>query len=181
MRIANTTEHYGLLSKLLHWSIAAGILGSIALGWYMVGLTYYDRWYTASLDYHRAVGLVVLAVAALFVGWQHFSPPPGPHGNPPPWQRRAALVNRWLLTAMMFILPVSGYLVSTSAGDPLWFFGVAEVPALIPVGEGLRDIAVEVHYYLAYGTLVLVGLHAGAAIKHQLINRDGTLARMIWR
>ena len=48
------------------------------------------------------------------------------------------------------------------------------------VSKELRDVAIDVHYYLAYATLVLVAAHAGAALKHQFLDRDGTLKRMIW-
>ena len=43
--IKNTLSRFGLFSKLLHWLIAVLILGLIWLGWYMVDLTYYDKWY----------------------------------------------------------------------------------------------------------------------------------------
>ena len=45
----------------------------------------------------------------------------------------------------------------------------------------MRDAAIAVHFYCAYGTAFLVAMHAAAALKHQLFDRDGTLARMIWR
>jgi cytochrome b561 len=44
-----------------------------------------------------------------------------------------------------------------------------------------REWAIRIHYYAAYGTLLLAALHAGAALKHQFIDRDGVLARMGWR
>ncbi len=83
------------------------------------------------------------------------------------------------LFAMMVAIPITGYGISTSAGDGITIFGWFEVPALIPESEALRDLAIELHYYLAYGTAALVLLHAMAAFKHQFIDRDGTLGRMI--
>ena len=40
--LGNTKDRYGLAARLLHWSIAALVLGLIWLGWWMMGLGYYD-------------------------------------------------------------------------------------------------------------------------------------------
>ncbi|MDP7453532.1 MAG: cytochrome b/b6 domain-containing protein, partial [Arenicellales bacterium] len=69
----------------------------------------------------------------------------------------------------------------TSAGKPVSLFGVVGIPALFEKDDDLRDLAVSAHFYLAYGIGFLIIGHAGAAIKHQFIDRDGTLGRMIWR
>jgi len=90
----------------------------------------------------------------------------------------ARSVHRMLL-ALMFIIPITGYLITTSDGKPVDMFGLFEIPALLSVTEMVRDNSIFLHYWLAYGTIALVGLHAGAALKHQFINRDGTLRRMI--
>ena len=181
MRIANTDEHYGLVTKLLHWSQAVLITGLVALGWYMVDLTYFDRWYNDSLAIHKVLGLVALACAALMLTWQQISPPPDTKSTLKAWERVTARVMHATLYAMMVLIPVTGYLVSTSAGKPVDVFGWLEIPALIDVDDELRDLAIESHYYLSYATAVLVCLHAGAALKHQFVDRVGTLARMLWR
>jgi len=179
--LRNTPDSYGLVTKVLHWSIAGLIFGLIGLGRYMVDLTYFDRWYNASLAWHRVLGLVVLLLAALFVGWKAVSPSPLHPRGLPRLQRIAAVSVHLALMLMMFLLPVTGYLISTSAGKPIDVFGLFEVPVLFPVDRGLRDLAIDVHYYAAYATGVLALGHAGAALKHQFIDRDGLLARMLWR
>jgi cytochrome b561 len=65
MRLHNSNERYGLGPKLLHWALAISIIGLIGLGWYRVNLTYYDRWYNTSLAVHKALGLIVLLLAAV--------------------------------------------------------------------------------------------------------------------
>ncbi|MGC1951869.1 MAG: cytochrome b/b6 domain-containing protein [Gammaproteobacteria bacterium] len=49
----------------------------------------------------------------------------------------------------------------------------------MPLDEGLRELTVGLHYYLAYGTAFLVALHAAAAFKHQFVDKDGTLGPML--
>jgi len=180
MLLRNSPERFGLLTKLLHWAIALLILFLIWLGWYMVDLTYYDKWYNASLHWHRALGLLVLALALCKIGWQFYSPVP--HVTTlKPWESIGSRGMHLLLLVMMVLIPVTGYLISTSAGKSIPLFAGLELPALVHVDTELRDLAIEVHFWLAYATAFLAAGHAGAALKHQFLNRDGTLARMLWK
>ena len=177
----DTTERFGAISILIHWVMAVGIVGVFALGWYMVDLSYFDKWYNSSLSLHKAFGMVVLALALLKLGWMIYSPTPQLADNLSRRQRLAAKFIHHLLLAMMFLIPLTGYLISTSAGGTISMFGWFDLPALIAVDDQSRQLAVEYHFYLAYGTAVVVLGHIGAALKHQFINRDGTLLRMLWR
>ena len=176
--LRNTANRFGLVAKSLHWSVAVLILGLVWLGWYMVDLTYYDRWYNDSLTAHRALGLLVLVLAVAKIGWALVPPSPAPTAATA-WERAAAKAMHHVLYLLMLALPITGYVISSSKGAAIPIFSWFDVPALFSVSEKWRDIAIELHYYLAYGIVVLVAGHAGAAIKHQFIDRDGTLGRML--
>ena len=94
-------------------------------------------------------------------------------------ERRAAGTVHAFLILVTVLVPVSGYVISTSAGAGVDLFGLLTVPALLPKSDTLRDAAIQVHFYLAYGGLGLVGLHVSAALKHHLVDRDETLKRML--
>jgi cytochrome b561 len=179
MLLRNSNSRYGSVSIVLHWSIALLIIGLIGLGYYMVGLTYYDRWYNASLSWHKSLGMIVLGLAALKLGWRLYSPPPAPLLELRRWERLGARCMHVLLFAMMLVIPISGYFISTSAGQAVEIFGWASIPALQRLDPEGRDLAIAVHFYAAYGTALLVLGHAGAALKHHFINRDDTLRRML--
>lgn len=181
MLIKNTLSRFGLFSKLLHWLAAILIIGLTWLGWYMVDLGYYDKWYNASLHYHKSLGMLALALVLVKAGWHQYTPAPGPSAGLPGWERRAANLVHYVLWGMMVLIPVTGYLISTSAGKPVRIFDWFGIPALIEVDEELRELAISAHYYLAYATLFLVAGHAGAALKHHFVNRDDTLKRMLWK
>ncbi len=181
MRIRNNTISFGLVTKFLHWAIALLIIGLIGLGYYMVGLSYYDRWYHDSLETHKALGMLVFVLGALTLVWRTVSPSPPLHDSLKRWEKIAATAMHHTLFVLVFLFPVTGFLVSTSEGQAVTFFAWFDVPALVVVGAGLRDLAISIHFYCAYGTAALVAVHAAAALKHQLIDRDGTLARMLWR
>jgi cytochrome b561 len=177
--LRNTVNSYGLVSKALHWLIALGIIGLIALGWWMVGLSYYDAWYHRGLELHRAIGIVVLCLATVFVLWKTLSPSPGHQAELKPWEKLGARIAHVLLLLAMFIIPLSGYVISTSSESGFPFFDLFEIPALLPKSEDARDLAIFIHYYIAYGLVAVIALHAGAAVKHQFIDKHGTLKRML--
>ena len=179
MPLKNTPARYGLLSKSLHWSNAVLIIGLIGLGCYMVGLTYYDRWYNAALAWHKSLGLVALALAMVMIGWHWYNPTPAPLAGWQSWERLAARIMQAVLLVMMIVIPLSGYMISTSAGQGVEMFGLLRIPALWHGDSTLRDGAIAAHFYAAYGTALLVIGHAGAALKHHFVNRDETLRRML--
>ena len=85
----------------------------------------------------------------------------------------------WLLNALIVLVPATGYVISTSEGAGIDMFGLFELPAILGKTEALRDLAIDLHYYLAYGGIALAALHAGAALKHHFIDRGSTLRRML--
>lgn len=173
-------ERYDLVTRCLHWTAATLIIGLLWLGWYMVDLGYYDRWYNASLHWHKSLGMLALVLGAVKVCWAVARRAPALPAGMAAWERVSARSVHAILLVMMVAIPATGYVISTSAGDGVSVFGWLEAPALLPGSERLRDLAVELHYYLAYVTAALVVVHGLGAFKHQLIDRDGTMRRMLW-
>lgn len=178
--LRNSKANFGLISKVLHWLIALGIIGLTALGWWMVGLSYYDSWYNRGLELHRAVGMTVLCLACFFIAWKFISPSPDLQAELADWEKLAARAAHGLLLVAMLVIPISGYVISTSAGAGFAFFGLFDFPAIVQTSEPTRDLAIEIHYYVAYGLIAVVVAHAGAALKHQFIDKHDTLKRMLW-
>ena len=172
-------DHYGLVAIGFHWSIAIAFVGLVGLGAWMVGLTYYDPWYNDSLALHKAIGIVVLALALAKLGWKLVDSRPGFGPEVRAYERAGATTTHWILGALLIVLPVTGYLISTSEGTGIDVFGLFEVPASFDVTAGTRDLAIDLHYYLAYGGIALVGIHAIAALKHTFIDKGSTLIRML--
>ncbi|HCU88973.1 MAG TPA: cytochrome B, partial [Gammaproteobacteria bacterium] len=119
MRIVNSETRYGLVSKVLHWVIAFAVIGLICLGWYMVDLTYFDKWYNQSLAIHKALGLMVLGLVVVLFFWKIISPSPNLVASIPLVQRFAARGMHHLLMLVMTVISISGYLISTAAGKPV--------------------------------------------------------------
>lgn len=179
MQLINTLDNYGLVSRILHWALALLILGLVWLGWVMMDMGYYDPWYQAAITAHETLGMLVLALAAFKLVWMAWAGSPAAQPELKPWERAASGLAHWVLILMMVVIPVTGYLTSTSDGAGVMMFDWFEVPALVPVSTALRDWSIDVHYYAAYGVFYLAILHAAAALKHQFIDGHRTLRRMI--
>ena len=180
MHLTNTSKQYGVLTRVTHWAVALLIIGLVALGYWMVDLGYYDPWYLRALDLHKAFGIVALAFALAKVALVLSSVRVAYQASLSGFETAAAWVVHHLLYIAMLLVPLSGYLISTSAGDSVSVFGWFQVPALLPVSDEVRDVAIAVHYWAAYGVAALACVHAGAALKHQFIDGKSTLRRMLW-
>ncbi|PJL20106.1 cytochrome b [Stenotrophomonas maltophilia] len=181
MTAKNTPAAWGSVSQTLHWLIALLIL---ALG--IVGLTMdelpktpkYFWVYTA----HKSIGITVLALVVLRLGWRLYAGAPKPVPGVPSWQERIASATHVLLYVLMFAIPLSGWIYDSASGlRPFRWFGLVEVPKLS--GPDLQVVAVS-HALHEYGFWLLIAVvlaHAGAAFYHHLFQRDATLSRMLPR
>jgi superoxide oxidase len=130
------------------------------------------------LDWHRLVGLVLMALSAIRLGLRLARPAPPPVPGMPAWQRALAGLVHGGLYALLFLQPLSGWLLASARGRALDLFGWLPLPVLIAKSAEWAEWLGLAHAFLSWALLALVGLHAGAAIGHALILKDGTLNRM---
>jgi len=175
--LKNTSTSYGWISIVLHWLSAIAVIGLFAVGFWMVDLNYYSEWYRTAPYYHKSVGLILAFIILLRVIWKMRQVVPAPLGKPIE-NKAAELVHR-LIYLLMFSLFISGYLISTADGRGIDVFDWFTVPSIGELIANQEDIAGLVHEWLAYSLIALAVVHAVAAIKHHLIDKDNTLKRML--
>lgn len=178
MRLYNTQQHYGFLTIFFHWLIALLMIGLFIVGLIISDLDYGDSSFKQLVFFHEAIGLTVFLLAILRISWLWWSPSPQFLSSMQPWENKLAGVAHTLLLVSTAIVPVSGYILSTSSGESVDWFGVFQVPALI-VSDALEEGAGEAHKILAYATAALVVLHVLAALKHHFWDKDKTLTRIL--
>ncbi|WP_413111854.1 cytochrome b [Thaumasiovibrio sp. DFM-14] len=170
-------KRYDFTTILIHWVSALLVIGLFALGLWMVELNYYSSWYRTAPHWHKSIGIIVAAVTALRLIWRLT------HLAPPMQGSRlvvfAAKFVHHLLYLLLFTLFISGYLISTADGRPISVFNWFEVPGIGSLFAQQADIAGLIHYYTAWSMILLVALHALAALKHHLIDKDDTLIKML--
>ena len=160
-----------------HWLIAALILVAFPLGVYMHDLPLSPT-KLKLYSYHKWIGITVLLLFVPRILWRITHRPPAPLPMPA-WQHRIAEGTHHLLYLLMFLVPLSGWLMSSAKGFQVVYFGVLPIPDLIGKSEELGDLLKEVHEALNWGLFGLVGLHVAGALKHHIIDRDSTLRRML--
>src|SRR5690554_2927527 len=119
MSLKNSEHHYGWLAVVLHWLVAAVVVGLFALGFWMVDLSYYDEWYRKGPDLHRSIGLILFAVVAFWLLWRLINTSPRPLASHKRWEVISAHVAHSLLYVLMFVAMVSGYLITTADGSSI--------------------------------------------------------------
>jgi cytochrome b561 len=162
----------------LHWLMAALILATIPLGWYMAGLPFSPT-RIRLFNYHKWIGITILLIAALRLSWRLFHKAPELPGDIPRWQRNAAHVAHWLLYAFFFAVPLSGWAYSSAAGFPIVYLGLIPFPDWVSPNKELAETLEQLHGYLAYTLAVIVVLHIGGAIQHTVSDGSAHLRRML--
>ncbi|MCB1938352.1 MAG: cytochrome b [Rhodocyclaceae bacterium] len=174
------TSRYTPTAIALHWLIALGIAGSFALGLYMHELPLSPT-KLKLYSWHKWAGVTLFVLALLRLGWRITHPAPPLPAHMPAALRKASHVTHWLLYALMFAIPLSGWLMSSALGFQTVWFGVLPLPDLVPKDKALGDALRAVHEVLNFTLLALVGVHTAAALKHHFIDRDTVLTRMLPR
>jgi len=180
MNWANTPQRYGAIAIVLHWGMAVLLVLLIVLGLYMDSLPEvgYDTQKITLILVHKALGMVVLALVAMRLAWRVGNALPRLVAGMPEWQKVAARFVHLLLYALMFALPLTGWVMSSAGGYPVTFFGWFEFPDIIGPDEWLFHALITMHHWLAYGLAALLLLHAVAALHHHIVLRDDTLRSM---
>jgi cytochrome b561 len=173
-----TAPRYTTTALTLHWIIAVLILCSAGMGLYIGGMPLSPR-KLQFIAYHKWNGITIFVLVALRLGWRATHPAPPLPANMPAWQRMAAHASHVALYILMISIPLVGWLQSSAAGVPVIWFGVLPLPSPLDRDKPLADLLLSAHRYLNYGLLLLIALHAAAAIKHHLVDRDDVLTRML--
>ncbi|WP_370978466.1 cytochrome b [Agaribacterium sp. ZY112] len=177
--LKNSEQAYGLVSKTLHWLVALTVFGLFTVGLWMVELGYYDSWYQLAPHYHKSVGALLALVLLFRVLWRYVNPKVQPLSSHKVLEQKAAHLVHIALYLLMFMIFVSGYLISTADGRSIQVFNWFEIPALGSFIENQEDVAGDIHRYLAYSLISLIALHVLGALKHHFIDKDSTLKRML--
>ena len=193
MPAMNQTARYGSVSQLLHWTTALLVLILLVTG--KAGLVDVDHPGSASFMWHGSLGVLVFALVAARFLWRLASAPPEFPSTMTRLGRIAARTMHVSVYALLIALPLSGWLAASSEGSAVNFFNVATLPRWDRAGpaevrpaavsqtqgaaEAGEDFAEEVHELLGDALIVLVSLHLIAALKHQFIDHDGLMRRML--
>lgn len=180
MNWKNPADRWGAVSQSLHWLIVALLLVMAWLGLTMTDLPNTPR-KIEIYGLHKSIGLGILALVLLRLAWRVYAGAPRPLPATPRWQQRIATATHAGMYLLLVAIPASGWVINSASGFPLRWFGLFRVPQLVASDEALEELAEAWHEWMFWALVVLVLVHAAAAIWHHVFQRDATLARMLPR
>ena len=129
---------------------------------------------------HKSFGILVLILAGLRLSWRLFTPPPEIlKDKMKDWEINLAKVIHACLYFGMFLMPLTGWLMSSAKNFPVSVFGLFTLPNISPPSEQRAELFEEVHELLGYTLIFIISLHVLGALKHHFVNKDTTLRRML--
>ena len=166
----------------LHWVLGLALIGLFAVGIYMHELPF-SPMRLKLYNWHKWAGVTVLVLSVLRWVWRLTHTPPAlPQAvslGMPRWQHMAHHGTHHALYALFFIVPLLGWAYSSAMGFQVVLFGALPLPDFVPSDKALGELIKPWHAASAFAMAGLVVLHVAAALKHQWIDRDGLMLRML--
>lgn len=179
----DTHQKFSPTTIALHWIIGLTIIGMLASGVYMVEEGAYEVFF-----WHKSFGFIVLLLALVRVVWRFKNGWPTPAGDYSALVHGIAKVIHWVLILSTLLMPITGMMGSVLGGHGLSVFGlevfaqnfsVEDPEKTLPINYELSKAGSAIHHYLGYVLIGAVLLHVAGALKHHIIDKDGTLKRML--
>lgn len=170
----STSTQYGPVAVTIHWLSAIFILAMLGSGFRAASMTDSTA-KEAVLMFHVPLGIVILMLTLLrLFWWWRVDQKPRPTDGAPAWQTYTAKAIHVLFYVVILGMIASGIGMLALSGAGGVLFGVSAEPLpdfteflpRVPHGLGARLM------------LALFALHAGAALYHHFIKRDGLIWRM---
>jgi cytochrome b561 len=178
MSFRNTTRSWGSLSKALHWIIVLLII---------------NQWIIAEradalpnglaklqvLAWHKSFGITILMLAAIRLVWRLMNPTPDLTAETKPWERVLAKLSHLLLYALIFAMPLTGWMMSSARNFPVSWFKLFQLPDLVAPGEQTFHQMLDLHHLLFKVLVGVALLHVAGALKHHFLDKNDVLKRML--
>ena len=175
--MTETREKLLTTTILLHWLIAVPMIAMLGMGLYLESLPVGPE-KNELVGVHMGVGLIILCLAVLRSIWRLS------HGFPPAvgeyrkWEQRLAKIAHWALLLATMLLPISGIVMTLGSGRAVSFFGTPVFGPFEKI-ELMSNVGHVMHGLGGRVIIVMVVLHIAGALKHALIDGDGTMKRIV--
>jgi cytochrome b561 len=178
MNMAKNPAQFAIVSRILHWLMAAMLLAMLFIGAFMI---------TSLGDYHRLVaihrplGIMILILAAVRLVNRMFTALPPFPPTMSQRERFLASASERLLYTLMFALPLVGWGMLSAGHYPIVMFGPVHLPPILPANPTLYSVLRKAHTVLAYLLFATFLFHLATVLFHTLVIRDRLLNRMaLW-
>lgn len=154
---------FTLLSRLLHWSMAAMVIAQLFIGVTMVASLSY---YPLLLAIHRPLGIAILAFAIVRLLNRIMHRPPPFLATMSPIERRIATWSEYLLYALFLAQPLIGWAMLSAAQRPIVLYGPIHLPGIAPKHLGVRGSAALPYDFRLFALSDLYRPHVRGPVSH---------------
>ena len=181
--MTDTSSKLSRTSVTLHWLVAVAMIFLLGVGIYMAQTSAYGLY-----PIHKSIGALVLliiiprVVYRVLNGW-----PPAAASYTKAEQQLSHLIH-YILIIGTLVMPISGMLMSAMGGHGVIVFSIelvamnpdaANPGKVIALNPNIAQAASLIHSVTGYLLAGSVILHIAGALKHHIIDKDGTLKRML--
>ena len=167
----------------LHWVVGIMMISLLATGIYME-----ENEIFALYPWHKSFGILIATFVVLRVLWRIKNGWLSHVSDYSSIEKLLSKIVHYLLIIGTVLMPISGFIMSAMGGHGVDFFGLelfsrnpdpADPKEVIALNGPLAGIAHSMHKFAGITILVAVILHVVGALKHHVIDKDGTLRRML--
>ena len=179
MPLRNSTTRWGSVAQLFHWLIVALIITQFVLINLSDNYPGTDPTHISLILKHKSFGITIFTLAVLRLIWRWLNPTPPLPDTLKPYERFLAHFTHFALYALIFAMPLSGWMMSSARSFGVSWFGLVRLPDLVSPSKATYELMHETHEILATALIVVATLHVLAALKHHFFLKDGVLSRML--
>ncbi|MCA1492865.1 cytochrome b [Sinorhizobium alkalisoli] len=180
--LRNSEDGFGAITIILHWTLAALILGLMLIGILMRRIEIEPSLQFSLYQWHKSFGFTTMGLAILRAAWWFVERHPQPVASLGPLERTASRLMHRALIAIGLLVPLAGWAVASAStlDIPSFYFNLVAIPHLpLPKSDAEEAFWTFAHAALAYVMLGLIAAHAAAALFHHIVRRDAVLTRML--
>jgi cytochrome b561 len=167
---------YHWVARCLHWLIALAVFALIASGLYAEDLGN-SPFKLKIFFWHKSFGILILALMVLRLLWRMFNKPPA-HLLESVAANKAAEYGHAMLYLLLFLMPISGWVIQSAANYPFQAFGVFSLPAIVEPSKAVSELAATIHGLSSKLLILLLVGHVGAVLVHKWATSHDVWPRM---
>ena len=171
-------SRWGAVAQLLHWSIVILVITQFVLGRLADELPL-GMHKLAILARHKSIGITIFMLAMVRLSWRFSNPAPPLPTTLKPYEQRLAHLTHGALYVLLFVMPITGWIMSSARSFPVSWFGIFQLPDLVAPSKPLYEAMLNAHTALAWILAAVASLHLLAALQHHFVLKDDVLRRML--
>ena len=178
MPLTNTLTSFGSVARFFHWSISLLFLFQFGIAMIMTEMGKEEAYRETFYMLHQSAGITILILVLFRLLWRKATPLPSWPETMTDSDKKLFSIAEWGLYLILFLMPLSGYVLTLAEGEGFKFFGLFAIPELIGKSEILEEIGEYLHKVTGYLAVGFLGAHVTLVLRHHCSFNDNFLSRM---